>query len=506
MKKCLTLLFLSVFAIAMVFLRDAHACSCVGDTPSVLDEFERADHVVIAKITGPVKKREPVSRPEKPSYDIYLDMLEGSGADAGTGTAVMTVGKAYKGTLKPGEKIDIVHDFTSCDPVFDEKDIGREFLLYLVNPRINPPRFRMGGCGRPGEIESAAEDILYLENLSSVKGRTRISGRLINPYGTDISFVKKIIIHNGGKTWETAADSNGVYEIYDLPAGEYEIEPVLPDGWTLDTVVMHNDTLNAILMRGNAPTADPGRRLSATLSEGRHVSQDIYIIPANAIRGRLLSPSGKPLNNVLMNARRISENPGRDTNDGGATGRADSNGEFNLSVRNEGEYVLFVDNITATEDFPFGRLYYPGVADIEKAKVFSIKPGTFFDGLVFQVPKSEGLLKISATIQSAYGAKIANPIKTSLQFISGSGPDRKAFYADSLENGVFRINIPKGVSGHLSYSSSITTDNFRNCPEKLDEPFQPGRYTTIRTNEIWISGKEEADAMDVQLRVPAPCE
>jgi len=489
MKKCLTLLFVSIFAVMFFSSRDARACSCVRDRPSALDEYERADHVIIAKIVGPIRKREPVNQ----ETFSYLDRLSGSGI------AVMTVEKTYKGGMKPGEKIDMVHDFTSCDPVFEEKDIGREFLLYLINPQINPPRFTMRECGRSSEVKSAAADILYLENLSSVKGKSRISGRLLSRDGESISDVKKIIIHSGVKTWELAVDSNGVYEIYDLPAGEYEIEPVLPVGWRIDTALMHR----------NAPSTDPGRSLSLTLNDSRHVPQDIYFIPDNTIRGRLLSPSGKPLGNVLMRVGSINTDPSDAFivfSDGGASERTEKNGEFDFSVRKEGEYVLYVNNLTVTEDFPFGMLYYPGTTDMDKAQVFLITPGTFFNDLVFQVPKSEGLLKMSVTIQSANGVKITDPALASLQFTHESGSARKTFYAESLENGVFSINIPKGVSGKLAYSSSVSTNIFRNCPEKIDEPFKSQRYTTIYTNEVLISGKEEDDVMDVNLRIPAPCE
>ena len=499
MKKIACILF-ALFAAALVFPQDARACFCIviGGETSAQSAFERADHVIIAKITGPVTKQKPLNTE---NILTPADILQSAGI------AEMTVEKAYKGTLTPGEKFEMVHSSSSCDPVFDEKDIGREFLLYLVKERDlqeTPLRFRWGTtCARSQETKSAAEDILYLDNLSSAKGRTRLSGTLWGDDAFRFSGMK-VVIRQGSKTWETVADSNGEYEIYDLPTGEYEIKPELPKGWTIN-------------MPGNAPTADPGRSLTAVLSEGRHTSKHIHIIPDNAIRGQLLSPSGKPLSNAPIYVG-ISGKPGKDqTNaiDGGIYGQTDNNGEFDLRATREGEYVLYVTRLATAaitdklfggpqaedlmKDFPSGTFYYPGVADIEKAKVFSIKPSTFFDGLVFQVPKSESLLKISATIHSDDGVKIANPIKTSLQFISIS--NSKEFYADSLENGVLHITIPKGARGYLSYSSSITEDNLRNCPEKPDEPFQPGIHTT----ELWIDGKEIDDDTDVKLRLPDPC-
>jgi len=370
MKKIACIAF-ALFAAALIFPKDARACSCIGD-PSVQDEFERSDHVIIAKITGPVTMQKPLNTENTLTPADFLQAA---------GIAVMTVEKTYKGTLKPGEKFEMINNSSSCDPRFDEKDIGREFLFYLVKERDlqeTPLRFRWGWmpCKRSRETKSAAEDILYLDNLSSAKGRTRLSGTLQGDAGFRFSGMK-VVIRQGGKTWETVADSNGVYEIYDLPTGEYEIEPELPKGWTINTP-------------GMAPTADPGRSLTAVLSEGWHASKHIHIIPDNVIRGQLLSPLGKPLSNEHMTAR-ISGKSG-EVLDGGDFGYMNKNGEFDLRATREGEYVLFVTSATATEDFPFCTLYYPGVTDIEKAKVFSIKPGTFFDGLVFQVPKPELLI------------------------------------------------------------------------------------------------------------------
>ena len=478
MKKYLMLFPAGIIVIAMFSPQAARACVCSPGKPSALDSFERAKHVVVAKITGPVKKRSVVNL-KNPSFDDRL---------SASGIAVMTVEKVYKGSLAPGEKVDIVHGFSDCDPVFEEKDIGREYLLYLGNPQANPPRFVIGICGRSGDAGAATEDFLYLDNLSSVKGKTRISGSLINGYGGSYFGGMKVIIRRGGKTWETTTDSNGVYEIYDLPEGKYEIEPELPDGWKI---------FNTFHAYKNAHSAASGRSLSVSLSRKGHISQDIRIVPDITIRGRLLSSSGKPLKKEI--------NVGAERIDGGhrvpLLAFTDKKGKFNTEFIYEGEYVLYVDTFVATDDFPFGKLYYPGVADREKAKVFSITPGTVLSEINFRVPESEGLLKISVTVLPFNGGKLADPEPGSLRFVPEPESWKKPLHAENFKKGVFHINIPKGTAGNLYYSASIPADNFRDCPEKLVSLFP-----TIRTNEVWISGKESTDAIDVQLRIPAPCE
>ena len=249
MKIKLTLSLFIIFAMALVFPLDAKACRCSPDIPSALDEFEIADHVVIANFAVADKKPSPVNT-ENPSY---TDMLSAAGI------TLATVEKTYKGGMKPGDRIEF-HVQDNCSNSFSN---GGAVLLYLNTPQSGPPRYAASVCGRSDYFGSAVEDILYLDNLSSVKGKTRISGSLKRTEDGLKLGELKVFIRQGGKTWETTADSNGEYEIYDLPTGEYEIKPELPKGWTIN-------------MPGNAPTADPGRSLTAVLSEGRHTSKHIH--------------------------------------------------------------------------------------------------------------------------------------------------------------------------------------------------------------------------------------
>ena len=492
MKKSLILLFVCIFTITLFSLKDVHACMC-GPRPSVLDELERADHVIIAKVTA-FKVEDDSKKQYSNARDLVNALMDG--VNPSGESAVMTVVKVYKGGLNPGENIEFIQAVTNCDYEFSKKSVGMEFFLYLSNPRGTPPRYAFSGCGRSTLVENAFEDIRYFENPPDVKGKTRISGVLKKTDDSSPLGGQKILIYQGDKTWETVTDSNGVYEIYGLPAGKYEIEPKLPENWKIDTYLMHNYELERITGLNPIASANPGKRLSVVLSDGKHASKDIYIIPDSAVRGRLVSASGSPLANELLKVERIDEESRLHTL------RTDKNGNFDISFTAAGKYVLCFDSITVTDDIPVGgKIYYPGGVNKDEAKVFSITPGAIFSDLVFRIPKSKGLLKISAIVVDPNGRKVNNPAKTSLQFKSETGEMR--LYADSLENGVFRINISKGVSGKLFYIWDVSTGVFRSCPEKTD---MSKRYTSINSKELWISGKEDDDVMDVHLQLPNPCE
>ena len=70
-------------------------------------------------------------------------------------------------------------------------------------------------------------------------------------------------------------------------------------------------------------------------------------------------------------------------------GCTDYDGRFDIRVKAEGKYFLVANaNGAITEDTPFRTFYYPGVVDKERAEVFSIAPGTFFD-IEFRIPGFE---------------------------------------------------------------------------------------------------------------------
>jgi hypothetical protein len=126
----------------------------------VLDEYERADVVITARIVSIEKTKEP--DPD------HLDI----------DSAIMVAQRVFKGNVKeqdaikfaPGNGID-------CLWRFDETMIGREVLLYLDAPD-KALDFWYVGNGRSHEVGHATNDLLYLNNIDKVRGKTRVSGTL----------------------------------------------------------------------------------------------------------------------------------------------------------------------------------------------------------------------------------------------------------------------------------------------------------------------------------------
>jgi len=116
-----------LFVMFLVYSHAAHACVC-GYKSNTLDEFERAEHVIIAKVASVKISEEGIQR-----Y-VYGagSPLRVVGKVNGIESTIMTVEKVYKGSLMIDEAIELVQGGgADCIYTFSEENIEEEFLLYL---------------------------------------------------------------------------------------------------------------------------------------------------------------------------------------------------------------------------------------------------------------------------------------------------------------------------------------------------------------------------------------
>jgi len=192
----------------------ASACSC-GGYPSPAEAHDGATAVFV----GRAVRATPASLEE---------------ANYAEQTVVARVEEAFKGT-QAGTEITFRQPAHNCAPKFES---GGRFLFYASrDPKTNA--WEVYGCGRGSDLERAADDLLYLRALPLSAQRNRVSGMLQHyEDGPDKGFTlvervagaKVRVKAKGGKTYEAVTNAEGVYELYDLPPGEYSIEPELPFG------------------------------------------------------------------------------------------------------------------------------------------------------------------------------------------------------------------------------------------------------------------------------------
>jgi hypothetical protein len=148
--------------------------------------------------------------------------------------AYVSIEKIYKGYA--GKKI-VLHQWGRKN--------APKFLLgssYLFYANRDPRRqWWVKPCGRTRMSPYVQDDLRYLNSLTKSSQRTRIAGEIVryesdaeNPAGTAERLPGiQVSIKGMGKEYETITDTNGIYEVLDVPPGKYSIQPKMPAGLRL---------------------------------------------------------------------------------------------------------------------------------------------------------------------------------------------------------------------------------------------------------------------------------
>jgi hypothetical protein len=476
-----------LFLILLAGLKSAEACSC-GGAANILDSFESAKNVVLIKAV----EVEKVGKDSKYAVD-------------GVKSTKMVVEKVYKGNLKAGDEMIFAQGGgADCIWTFNEKSIGRQYLFYLGETFKN--NLWVGfGCGRSNSVEGAADDLLYLEKMDKMRGKTRISGT-INFENYDSMTTEptiegiKIKITGGGKTYNLKTDKNGVYEIYDLPPGKYQIIPEKPKGWKINEFYLRYQG-DLITNRKDDDDDTPLKEYAVQLAAKKHATVDFHLEIDNAVRGQIYSPDGKLMKGVCV---RLYPPTGITKDFTYLADCTEADGRFEIDEIPPGSYILVANDeneITSSE--PFRTLYYPGVFELEKAAIINISEGIFLEDFNIHVPQIEELITVEGFFLYSDGKPV---IGETVQFFSDKSKDKFAYDAGAKTDakGRFSLKILKGMKGRVFGAMYTYTGEFEKCP-KLDalirQKGKNGSYEA-KTQEITVSGEE--NLFGVELKFPFP--
>ena len=481
--------FLVIFLLS---LRTAEACSC-GAAPTVLTAFDNSDVVVIVSAVSvekaPPEKTAPPGRVAE--EDKYVD---------GVISTSMRVEQVFKGTLKVGdEMIFLQGGGANCIWTFHENDIGKKFLFYLRRFEKSPRWIAMT-CGRNKPVEYAADDLLYLNNLDKVRNKTRISGTLRFEYETNESRAgRKIRIVGTNGTREVKTDDNGVYEIYDLPAGRYFVEPEVPRGWKVDRYRL--DYSPSFDRKANDGSL---QKIPITLEANTHASLDLTFEIDNAVRGHVYDPSGQPMNGVCLHLIPA------DGTEGKYLGDCTQDGAFEIKRIPPGTYVLVLNSDgEMTSEEPFRTFYYPKVSKREDATVFNIGIGDIIENLEIYPPIEVKTVTVEGVLLFSDGKPVADEYvgfravrkKTAQEDEDDEDPNDAQTKTD--QKGRFSIKIVNGANGSLFGEMITYVGDFENCP-KLDRLIKQSGTDVpeIRTTPVEI--RATGNVYNVELKFPFP--
>lgn len=466
-----TLLLLILIAIVP---RVANACGC-HNTSSVLDDYEQADLVIIARMTAVTKGK--------------------SRFNSDISHATMTVEKVFKGDVKIGQELL----FENGDPVlgcswqFYEDYVGSAFLLYLYRPEKPSEPFVISTCNRSTGVSSAHEDLLYLENIDKLRGRTRVSGFVEREGADDNLEGQRLRIVGGKKVYIATTDKYGVYELYDLPPGRYTIEPVLETGWILDEYGLTRPPTRAELMSLDDDPPPP-KKIPFTLRPKRHFGVSMSLRVNNRIAGRVTTPAGEPLNRVCISLVTVNTKP-IVCND-----FSELDGTFAIKSVDPGSYHLVINHENIRSSYqPFPTLYYPGVTDSAAAKVLTVKFAESIENLSFVVPALYDTVKLEGVVRYANERPASN---ADVDFKTKNAGADGWIRTKTDAHGRFSLRLLKGLRGELSGTYAPSDRELKNCPQ-LKKLLQGKRVLMFETERLKVEADENKT---FELKLPAsPC-
>lgn len=356
-SHCRFLLVTTLLGVALLLLPNVVVACARPPKPTVLQAYNESDVVVIARAVSVKKLSEKAA-------------MTGSLVSSTT----MQVEKVFKGNLRVGDKLEFGQgNGLRCTAVFYEDDIGKEYLFYLESPPNDEELWYEFGLGRSHLAKYATDDLLYLNKMDKVRGRTRISGVLDHDGHAGLSLEGQTIrIIGKNRTYVAKTDKNGVYELYDVPAGRYVLEPELKFGWKVDQFDLTRPPTRFEVMHGRRPS----NRVAFTLRPRRHFGVDIRLELSNHVSGTVHDSNSKPMQRVCVSL--LPTNDERPY----CNALTDELGRFQIDSVKAGTYIIIFNyENKITTQMPFPKLYYPGVTDRERAKTITLKHGESVNNL-----------------------------------------------------------------------------------------------------------------------------
>ena len=228
--------------IFLLFLLSANAIfGCMCGHSSISESYGVVDAVVVAKVIS-----------FKPKT-VYQDMIIYENDDDKVGRKVQDILRGQEVKIEvsrwfKGENrrpvIYLSQPSSTCDKEFRNADLNKKYLFYLHFDK-KYKTYKIRTCGRSDSVKNAADDLSWLKGLPGALNRTRLSGTVrFNDEAYTFPSVAgvKIKISGTGKEYDLVSDKNGMYEIWDVPAGDYRITAEMPDYKKIDWTISVPDS------------------------------------------------------------------------------------------------------------------------------------------------------------------------------------------------------------------------------------------------------------------------
>lgn len=479
MRKIIFILALGVLWLAP---QQIQACSCL-QIPSVCESTRESKAV----FSGTVRK---VVQSGDGLYKAYLQ-----------------VEKVYKGEAP--KVVEFGWGDTSCDLTMEA---GERWLIYSDAVDKKTKTDRLSQCGRSRVIEdNFDEDLIYLENLQKVQGKTRLAGNINYLSGAAVAGANVKIIGENAE-YETATNRKGFFEYYGLPAGFYVLKPALPDGAKIQNASVGNgkryfnttnteNVLPAFFLNPEFK-AENSLKLKTEPEKCLDVKMDLSL--ENFAKGRVSNHAGKPLTDVCVVFSRLGAD--LTTIEEEVFACVNDNGQYLLGSLPAGKYLLSVRKgsyygLDKTSDI--APVFYPSTLKRAEAQILEIGAGFYREDLNVLVPKEHPFKLIEGRLEYADRQPVKNHRVTFNYREKGVS---REIETQTDEQGKFSFVIARGLKGQINASEHFAEDELQKCPHLK-------RFITTKIADLWDAVETrplpltvEQDLENLKLQFPhAPC-
>jgi protocatechuate 3,4-dioxygenase beta subunit len=202
-------------------------------------------------------------------------------------------------------------------------------------------------------------------------------------------------------------------------------------------------------------------------------SVTVRLYHGGALTGRVVDPYGDPVENVSIQARRVSRPGvgGGRLSGGGPTYTSNDAGEFRVGRLEAGAYVLIAmphgPPSEGSETAALVPTYYPGVLSSEQAQPITIERGQTIGGLDFAVLE-QPVTTITGTVLDSRGQP-ASAGNVNVQSLSG-GPNNWRGGNSLQPDGTFELKLPPGDYQLTAYVTDRQTEAMRNAGPNRQPP------------------------------------
>jgi hypothetical protein len=271
--------------------------------------------------------------------------------------------------------------FVGVFPLWQKFKEGETYLFFTSRDRSQPSFRENEPCITKPISLAGPDELAFLSSLGGGLKTGSIFGKLAKTANlADLTPLPgiAIVLKSQVESYSVTTDTEGKFEILDLPAGAYKVSVALPNTLRL----LEEDDLT-IYPYGCMP-------------------EDLYALNNASISGRVILPQGITAEGTKVSAISLMGRASSAT-------QADSRGRYKIEGLAPGEYIVGIIRDTAPSvNANYPQTYFPATTNREEAKKIVISGADHFTDVDIEVPTAWEVVKFQVKATFEDGRPVTN--------------------------------------------------------------------------------------------------